>query len=135
MSLVNAGVVTAPSSISASGGTALTFASAGQPSSGRLSLIVPADTDLRVRRGMEITVKTPSPQSTAPNGYTQARASYLFKYPKLLANGKITVNTAKVEFAYDVETTQTEIQQLLDIAAQICCDGDFTPTTKTLQLT
>jgi len=134
MSLANAGIVTAPSSIAASGGTAVTFVSNGSPSAGKLNIFVSAATDLRLRRSIDVTVRPPSANVSAPNGYTQARISFLFKKPKLLANGKITVNTSRVEFAYDVETTQAEIQDLLDTASQICFDADFTPTTKTLTL-
>lgn len=133
MSLVNASIVTAPSAFAPTGGTAVAF-SGNSPSQGKMSMFVSADTDLRLRRTIDVTVKTPSSSASAPNGYTQARVQYLFRYPKLLANGRVTVNTAKVEFAYDVETTQTEIQQLLDVAGQICVDADFTPTSKSLVL-
>lgn len=132
MSLVNASIVTAPSSIAPTGGTALAFASSGNLSNGKVSLVVSADTDLRTRRQIDVTVKPPAASTNAPNGYTQARVQFLFKKPKLLANGKITVNTARVEFSYDVETTQTEIQELADVAAQMSFDADFVPTIKTL---
>lgn len=135
MSLSNASIVTAPSSIAPTGGSALVFSSSGNLSNGKVTLIVSADTDLRIRRSIDATIKNPSPSLSAPNGYTQARVSFVYKKPKLLANGKITVNTARVEFSYDVETTQTEIQELADVAAQMCFDGDFVPSIKTLTLT
>lgn len=134
MSLSNAAVVTGPSSIAPTGGTALTFTSAGVTKSGSLELYVAADTDLRLRRTITASVKTPTVNAGSPNGYTQARASLIFRKPKLLDNGKITVNTARIEFAYDPETTQTEIQELADVAAQMCFDADFLPTIKALSL-
>lgn len=135
MSLTNASIVTAPSAFTPTGGTALAFASLGNLSNGKVTLFVAADTDFRVRRTIDITVKAPSPQPSAPNGYTQARVSMLFKKPKLLANGKITVCTTLVQTAYDVECTQTEIQELIDVGAQMCVDADFVPVHKTLSTT
>lgn len=134
MALSNAAIVVAPTSIAPTGGTAVTFASNGISGPGELTLVVPADTDFRTRRSIDVKVKPAKVSVSAPNGYTQARISFLFKKPKILANTKITVNTAKVEFSYDVETTPTEIQELLDIMAQICFDADFTPTVKLLSL-
>lgn len=134
MSLSNAAIVVAPTSIAPTGGTALTFSSNGIQGPGQLQLVVPADTDMRTRRTLDVTVKSAKVSVGAPNGYTQNRVSYFYRKPKLLANGKITVNTAKIEFSYDVETTQAEIQELLDVSAQICFDADFTPTTKLLSL-
>lgn len=131
MSLANAALVVAPTSIAPTGGTALTFSTQGMTAPGEQSLVVLADTDLRLRRSIDVKVKDPKVQLTAPNGYTQARRSCLFKKPKLLANGKITVNTSKVEVSYDIETTPTEIQELIDIAAQMASDADFVPTLKT----
>jgi len=125
MSLNNAAVVTAPSAFAPTGGTTLQFASMGSAASGKLTLYVPADTDLRVRRTMDLTAKQPAISTNAPNGYTQARAAAVFKLPKVLANGKITVGTARVELAYDVEFTTAEINQLKHVIAQAVLDSDF----------
>jgi len=133
MSLVNAGVVTAPSSIAATGGSALAFA-AGQSSATTMHLYVSADTDLRTRRTIDVVIKPPKIQPTAPNGYTQARATATYKKPKLLANGKITVNSVQVSMSYDVETTQAEIQELMDVGAQMIFDADFTALWKNQSL-
>jgi len=134
MSLANASIVTAPTSIAASGGSALPFSSLGPVNAGQVVLAATADTDLRTRRLLKCTAKPPTVLSTAPNGYTQAKTETLYVKPKLLANGKITANTVQVTVKYDVETTQTEIQELLDVGAQICCDSDFTAYHKTLNL-
>jgi len=134
MSLQNAGIVTAPSAFTPTGGTALTFVSAGNFAAGKVTLYVAADTDFRVRRTIDVTVKTPTPQLSTPNGYTQARGKAIFKKPKLLANGKITVNTVTVDVAYDVECTQAEIQELMDVGAQMLVDSDFIPVYKALSL-
>lgn len=134
MSLNNAAVVTAPTSIAATGGTALTLASAG--SDGITNrLIVTADTDFRTRRSIVASIKTPKPLATAPNGYTQARSKAVYTKPKLLANTKYTNNTISIEISVDVETTQTEIQELMDVGAQMLFDADFIQLWKTQNLT
>jgi len=119
--------------ISASGGATVQWSSLGLQGNKNV-LVVAADTDLRIRRQIDASAKTPSVQLSAPNGYSQARGVVFYKKPKLLANGKVTVNTARVEIAYDVETTPTEIQDLLDVASQVCFDSDFTPVFKQLSL-
>lgn len=125
MSLTNASIVIAPSSIAATGGSALAFSSSGQAGN-TVTLYVAADTDLRTRRTIDVEVRKPRPNASAPNGLTQARQIATFKKPKVLANGKITTGTVSVTLAYDVEFTQTEIQELIDVGAQMLCDSDFT---------
>lgn len=132
MSLINASLLTG-ATLSASGGTALPLASLGQ-SGNKVTLVPTADTDFRTRRSFDVTVKSPSPNSAGPNGYTQARPSVVVKQPIVLANGKTTVNTARVELAYDVETSQAQIDALMLLAAQVLFDADFTPTFKALSL-
>jgi len=124
MSVSNASIVTAPSSITVTGGTAVAFSSLGL-ADGKQTLFVAADTDQRIRRSIDVSVKPAKSSSSAPNGYTQPRATLTLKKPKVLANGKITVATLRVEMAYDVEYTQTEIQEMVDFGAQFFCDADF----------
>lgn len=132
MALSNANTLSG-ATITASGGTAVTWATQGLVGNKNV-LVVPADTDFRVRRQIDAVVKQPSPSASAPNGYTQARASVLYKKPILLANGKITVNTVRVEVAYDVETSAAQLTDMLDTGAQMCFDADFTPVFKQLSL-
>lgn len=130
MSLKTA-VVKTGATLAPTGGSDLTFADLGTIGS-QVALAVPADTDLRLRRTVIGSFKNPKPNAGSPNGYTQARAQLVFKKPKLLANGKLTVNTIQVSIAYDWETTDAEKTELLDVAAQMCFDADFTPFFKQL---
>lgn len=123
MSLSNASVLSG-ATITPSGGTALPFSSLGIQNSSN-TIYATGDADLRTRRSIVCSVKDPKVSAGAPNGYTQARATAVFKSPLELDNGMITVNTVRVEFAYDVETSQAEIDELKVIAAQICTDADF----------
>lgn len=132
MSLSNASV-SSGATVAPTGGSALAFEQANSTGSS-VNLFASADTDLLTRRGIYCSVKEPKVSSTAPNGYTQARAVAMFKSPLTLDNGNVTVNTVRIEFAYDVETTQTEIEELRVIAAQICCDADFAGLVKSLSL-
>lgn len=124
-------VVKTGATLAPTGGSDLTFADLGTIGS-QVALTVPADTDLRIRRTVVGSFKNPKANAGSPNGYTQARATLTFKKPKMLANGKITVNTIQVSMAYDWETTDAEKTELLDVAAQMCFDADFTPFFKQL---
>lgn len=126
-------VVKTGATIAPTGGTDLTFASKGIVS-GVNVLYVDADTDSRLRRNIVCTTKEAKASASAPNGMTQQRCQFVFKSPLLLENGLITVNKVSIEFAYDVETTDAEVEELRIIAAQVCADADFTNAIKRLSL-
>jgi len=125
MSLVNAAVVTAPTSIAPTGGSALAF-QAKNPGADPLQLYVAADTDLRLRRTIDISIKPPKVNAGMPNGFTQGQVVARYNKPKLLANGKITTASVRISMSYDVENSQAEIQELMDVGAQMLFDSDFT---------
>jgi len=133
MSLNNASV-SSGATVAPTGGTALAFASRGIIGSSN-TLYVDADTDSRTRRSLVCTVKDAKISASAPNGYTQQRTAFVFKSPLTLDNGNVTVNKVNIEFAFDVETTDAEIEELRVIAAQICCDADFEDAVKRQALT
>lgn len=126
MSIQNAAVVTAPTSIAPTGGTALSLTGTGISGGTDTSAYVASDTDLRTRRRIDFNISKPRVQNGTPNGYTQAKCQAKFFKPKTLANGKITVNSVSILMSYDVETSQTEIQELMDVGAQLLFDADFT---------
>jgi hypothetical protein len=121
------------STIAGTGGTAVNWTKMGQVGN-KVSLAVTSDADLRSRRTLDVVAKAPSVNPGAPNGYTQARVTKVYKQPLLLENGSITVNTVKVEVAYDVETSAAEIQELVDQGAQLLFDADLVSVDKTLSL-
>jgi hypothetical protein len=122
---LNGASVLSGTTVSASGGTALTFSSAGVDN-GKVILYCDDDTDLRTRREFVCTAKPPRISASAPNGYTQARVTVTFKSPLELDNGNVTVNSGKFELAFDPETTEAEISEILDVVAQSIVDSDFT---------
>jgi len=124
MSIANASVQVAPTSITVTGGTALSFTPLSNTGT-KVIVQNTADTDSRTRRKASFKVTSAVPEATAPNGYTQNRCEAKFTKPKLLANGKITTNEVIITMRSDVETTQTELQEMVDVGAQLFCDADF----------
>jgi hypothetical protein len=123
MSLSNASINSGATG-SFSGGSALAFESRGIEA-GRNVLYATADTDLRTRREIDCSVSYPKVQATAPNGYTQARSTLVIKVPIELDNGNTTVNTFRIVLSTDVETSDTQIDEMLVLGAQTLLDADF----------
>lgn len=105
-------------SVAATGGTDVTLVSLGIQGN-KNTLAFSTDTNLATRRLAEFSVKAPQVQASAVGGYTQARNTILVKFPKTLANGNITINTAKVEVAYDPQTTQAEVESYCEQISQM----------------
>lgn len=132
MSLSNASV-SSGATVAPTGGSALAFEGSG-PRGNSHTIYATADTDLRSRREVVVTTRNPKPLASAPNGYSQARCQMTLKSPLALDNGSQTVNTVRIEFSYDPETTHTEIEELRILAAQLCSDADFEGAVKSLSL-
>lgn len=101
-----------------------------------LALLSASDTSLRgyvassgvtplTRTEVTFQAKTPKTNQLSLNGYTQGRSSVTITVPKTLANLKVTRNTARVEFGFDVETTDAERLALKVLTCQLTMDGDF----------
>jgi hypothetical protein len=82
-------------------------------------------TDFRTRCEAKFTSVLPYKKKDAPNGYSQQSRKCYIKFPKTLANGLITVNTAEVIIRTDVETTDAEINTIRNAVAQFVWDTDF----------
>lgn len=82
-----------------------------------VELVNLAQADSRLRQSLVFGPVRPSkPSASAPNGVTQLRIPFRIRVPKLLANGKITdAMNVMGEVFYDVEATDAEKQQGLDI--------------------
>lgn len=119
------------STVSASGGTALDFTTAGG-STDKNKLIVPADTDLREQRSLDLSVRRPRVQASAPNGYTQGRSIAVLKFPHTLANGNLTVDTIRIEMSTDVETSVANKSEMMSLAAQTIIDSEMSDFWKVL---
>lgn len=107
----------------ASGGTAMAMTSKGG-SENKNTLVVDADVDLRTQRTCVFSVRPPKVQSSAPNGYTQGRCNVVFKFPRTLANGLISVDTVSLQLSTDVETTVAQKEEMLSLIAQVSFDSE-----------
>lgn len=125
MAIIGAGIKSGSTTYAVpTDGSAITFASAG----GNLDTLIAsptADTNYLTKRTYEFSVKDAKPSVSAPNGYTQQRATCVFKAPFILDNGNRTVNTVRIEFACDIELTVAEKYELLLQASQLLGDTDF----------
>ena len=91
MSLKNLSLLTGATLVAPTGGSAMPFLSIGSNADNPDTLYCTSDTDFRTQRTVDVSVKRPKVSATAPNGYTQARATAVFKFPLELENGNITV--------------------------------------------
>lgn len=132
MSLTNATVITG-GTLSAAGGSSVAYSVYGL-SAGKMTIGVSADTDIRLRRTIGLSVVPSRPLASAPNGYTQSRAKAVIKHPILLANGKYTTCSVGIDISFDPEMSSTEKTKMLDTAAQLFFDADFSDFVKNLSL-
>lgn len=109
--------------VATTGGTAQAFTSLGDTLNQHNAYF--DGSDFLTRSECNFTVKAPKISASAPNGYTQARSTVIMKVPLALDNGSNTVNTIKIEFSSDVETTDAEKQTMIVYAAQLLHDTDF----------
>lgn len=122
---INNGSILLDGTVSASGGTATTLLSKGE--NGETHKVLLNDGAAFVsQKTIDFSVKEPRVSSGAPSGYTQARNVVLVKFPKILADGSRTVNTARIEFATDINTTDAERLTMRSLAAQLLVDSDIT---------
>lgn len=123
MSLDNASIPIG-ASYSPAGGSATSMVSLGKTSDSN-KLFIDDSSDLILRKTALATSKAPQPNAGAPNGYTQQRSTIVFHVPMLLANGKYTTNSVKIEVAFDPEADAAERAYLRELIAHCGVDADF----------
>lgn len=109
--------------IATTGGTASALTSLGDSLTEHKAYL--DGTDFLSRSEVSFSVKSPKVSVSAPNGYTQQRCVAIIKTPLVLDNGNTTINTFKIEFSSDVETTDAEKETLRVFAGQLIADSDF----------
>lgn len=103
--------------LSATGGTTKTWKTVGGTPDAN-ELYVDEDVSSTTRRKLFVTRQTAKVQASAPGGWTQERFTVSLHQPKVLANGNLTVNTAKYIQSVDVETTTAERVALMETMCQ-----------------
>lgn len=106
------------------GGVATTLSSLGSTLN-KHTLFLDENLSIVMRRLMEVFSKPPVASAGAPGGYTQQRTTVLVKVPITLGNGNVTVNTVKVEVAFDPETDAAGRTLLREFVAHLGSDTDF----------
>lgn len=122
MPITNPSVKTGVTSYTVTGGTALSLA-VGAQDIDTLKFIVSSDTSLKTRRELQVDIVAPKVQASAPNGFTQARWKSFMKFPRTLANTKTTVDTIRLEFATDIETSSTQKGEMYDALVTFLADS------------
>lgn len=123
MSVQNASI-NAGATISATGGTAVSYTPNGVTIPNGIQLIDAAITDYRVRPTLTLRNKLPVLDSLGV--YSKDRKSCLLVEPILLASGKVVFNLIRIEREIHPETPAANALGLNTKGAQLLTDSDFT---------
>lgn len=123
MTINSASISQGATALSPTGGSALVFAIKSRQNNA-IEAYIPADA-AATRRTARFQTKAATPDSQAPNGYTQNRNVVVMRFPKALANGNMTFNTLRIELSADIETTDAEKLDMQLIGGQVLADSDF----------
>jgi hypothetical protein len=104
---------------SSTGGTSTDFIVKGPANNGDMRVFLDDGSEFIDSIQVAFSVKDPIVNSGAPNGYTQQRSAIKGLVPLSLDNGNRTVNSVKIELAYDPETTDTEKDALIELGCQL----------------
>lgn len=74
---------------------------------------------------IRFSIVDPKVQTSAPNGYTQARSIVKVVVPLALDNLSYTTNTLEIRLGVDPEASDSEIESMLVLGAQLLADSDF----------
>lgn len=120
---VNGAVINLGATVSATGGTAKTFSTTGQKVNGGQQVVDASNTDVKTR--LSITVKSIPAQVGSDGQWTNSKAEVVVSQPKVLANGTQKFPNVRIILTDHPEMTQTEIDNLMGLAGQVCTDSDF----------
>lgn len=124
MALKNMSLLTG-ATISASGGSALVFASDGQTIQNGVHLVVPADADYQTRR--QATFKYRAPTLDPKTGsMSKDKKSMSYVLPTVLSTGQVVFNTVRIEREVHPSVSAAVSLDLLLVAVQAAFDSDGT---------
>lgn len=108
---------------SSTGGTSKTYSVNGNKVTNGIYLIDASVTDFRVRP--YIIAKSVAPKLV--NGkWKKGSITLQIGRPKILADGTQEFPNIEITLEWHPENTQAEVDMLVNLAAQSCCDADFT---------
>lgn len=124
MGLQNASI-SSGASWAPTGGTALAFIPDGRLVPSGVSLVVSADTDLVTRRQLTLRATLPAMSGSA-NGYARlGRNTAVYRVPYIADDGKLYVQTVRLETAFHAQYAQADKELILSDAIAILADSDF----------
>lgn len=110
---------------SPTGGTATSLVLMSNGNDEATAFIAAAGVTPLTRTDLTFQAKPSKVSASAPGGFTQGRASAKLTVPKVLANLKRTLNSAKVEMSIDPETTPAELAAIKSNLTNLINDSDF----------
>lgn len=128
MSLTNASLQTGATGITVTAGSALAL-SLVAAAPGKAELAALTDSQI-ARRSVSLSATEGQLYPQAQTGYTQNRRNAIVrtpvsKTPPGAASAVTTLNTAKIQLAFDVQSTDAEVLELKMLACQAIMDSDF----------
>jgi hypothetical protein len=115
--------VLAGGTVSATGGTAQSFAETGIQIPAGCNVADFTEEDQRIRPNVTLKVR---PIRSNPDGsFTKGKTAMTLVVPKERANGSIAYPLIRIEVEDDAESTTTEIDNLFNLGAQLCIDADL----------
>jgi len=121
---IKTGTIKTSALIAVSGGTDVSLLSRGG-SLGTIKVILDDGSEYLNQTAMDFSIKEPKVNIGSPNGYTQMRNVLKITQPKVLSNGNSTLNSVTVNLGTDVETSNAEISELLQLASQVLTESSF----------
>lgn len=123
MSLQNASLASAPTSLTVTGGTAKTFAIVGEEVKNGIVLVDTAETDPRLRR--KIIVRSVAGKLQPDGSYSKEKRWVTFRCPFLDSDGKVQVDTYRYDASVSMTTlSAADLAQRLTFC-QTLFDTDF----------
>lgn len=120
---VNGAIINVGATVTATGGTAKTFSTTGQKVNGGQQVVDVSNTDVKTR--LSITAKSIPAQVGSDGKWTNSKAEVVVTQPKVLASGVQKFPNVRITLTDHPEMTQSEIDNLMGLAAQVCVDADF----------
>lgn len=109
--------------LSSTGGTLTSVQSKGTTLN-TTRVIVDDGDSLADQSEIRFSVKEPRADESAPNGYTQARCNFTLYRPVTPTDGQRTLNSVSVSLSYDPHSTDAQVQELLNMAAETMVDTE-----------
>lgn len=124
MSLQNATIVFAPTSIDATGGTSQNW-SLKKVNGNQLTIGCDSDSDSRLRKQAVCKTSTARPLASGANGFSQNRSQIDVTIPHLLSNGTYASNAVGAYQRFDPETTDAQRKEERYLLAMMLVDPDL----------